>query len=330
MDATDLHVVLVRNILELLLVLRQLRELDVHGRSQASAEVGRAGRNVSKMVVMRELSHRLEGAARAAQTVEHGFDVGTLLHRDNSELVFLVHPDQEGLGVVVEDAAARGPVAVQVRVEEEAVALLEEEVVSDELVLHVLGHALERVEFALQLALERVHGLHDFVHDIEALLLGDARAEREAVEVAGHADTGGQDHGGVLFGEVGVFEAFRGHVGLVRVVLLMSVVVLDHLVEELAEFVVGVVGARVHADARIHVLHARENAGFERDSVFVAQILVLVPHVLRQSLRQQRLGAGWQQQTVVLHLGGRAVVGDLGVLGRARRWRHWLAGLGSA
>ena len=40
-------------------------------------------------------------------------DVGSVLHRYDSELVFFVDPDKESLVVVVEDAAGFGPVVLK-------------------------------------------------------------------------------------------------------------------------------------------------------------------------------------------------------------------------
>ena len=62
---------------------------------------------------MGELGHLLDGGRGAAQAVEHGVQVGARLHRDDAQLILLVNPHQEGLGVVVEDASALRPFAVQ-------------------------------------------------------------------------------------------------------------------------------------------------------------------------------------------------------------------------
>jgi len=45
------------------------------------------------------------------------------LHGDDSELILLVDPDQESLGVVVEDTSARWPVSVEVASLKESVTL---------------------------------------------------------------------------------------------------------------------------------------------------------------------------------------------------------------
>ena len=76
-------------------------------------------------------------------------DVTALLHGDDPELVLLVDPDEEGLGVVVEDAAALGPVALHAGGDEVLVARDEQEVVVDELQPHLLVHAEQRVVVTL-------------------------------------------------------------------------------------------------------------------------------------------------------------------------------------
>jgi hypothetical protein len=51
-------------------------------------------------------TYRLNRVDRAAQAAEHFDRVITRLHRDDAHLVLLVHPHQERLASIVEDAAA--------------------------------------------------------------------------------------------------------------------------------------------------------------------------------------------------------------------------------
>ena len=46
------------------------------------------------------------------ESLEDPLDISPLLHGDDPELVLLVHPGQEGLLLVVEDAAALGPLVL--------------------------------------------------------------------------------------------------------------------------------------------------------------------------------------------------------------------------
>ena len=49
-------------------------------------------------------------------------DIGSVLHGDDSKLILLVNPDEESLGVVVENTSAGGPVSVGVASLEESVS----------------------------------------------------------------------------------------------------------------------------------------------------------------------------------------------------------------
>lgn len=69
----------------------------------------------------------------------------------------------------------------------------------------------------------------------------------------------------------------------------MLVVVLDNLIEEFAEFLVGIVGSSVGADSRLDVLNSGENAGFEGDSELVTLFTVFVPDLFGQILAAQGL-----------------------------------------
>ena len=121
--STDLDVVLVSDTLESGHVLHELLQADVNGSAKGSSEVGRARGDVTKMSVVSELSSALNSGGGAAEALEDGTDVGTLLHGDDTELILLINPDEEGLGVIVEDTSALGPVAVETAGIEEAITL---------------------------------------------------------------------------------------------------------------------------------------------------------------------------------------------------------------
>ena len=121
--ATDLHVVLVGDALEARPVLHEVGELDVDGGAHGGTEVGGARGDVTKVIVVGELGHGLDVGSSSGETGEDGTDVGTRLHGDDTELILLVNPDEESLGIVVEDTTTLGPVAVQTASLKEAVTL---------------------------------------------------------------------------------------------------------------------------------------------------------------------------------------------------------------
>lgn len=104
-------------------------------------------------------------------------------------MILLVAPYQEGLIVVVEDTTPGRPEAAGVGGLQETIALLEEEVIVDQFLLHFLAHAGERVEGTLQLASQtRQRAGHLLLH-LLVLRLSQARIERISVQraAASHA-----------------------------------------------------------------------------------------------------------------------------------------------
>lgn len=278
----DLHVELVGNSLEPRHVSGKLGELNVDGGAEGSAEVGGARGDVTQMFVMSELDNSLNVSSSAGKAVEDGTDVSTLLHGDDTELVLFIHPHEEGLGIVVEDTTATGPVAVETASLKETVTLLEEEMVIDELLLVLSGHTGKGVEGTLEVTFEGVASLNDISHNLVTLVFGFTGAKREVSKVAADTDTGRVDHSSLILGERGGIKIGRVHVGNVGGIGSVAMVVLDNLVEEIGEGLVRVVGASIAANTGVDVLATGKNALFEGDTARVRYILVLVPIVLRQ------------------------------------------------
>ena len=82
-----------------------------------------------------------------------------------------------------------------------ALDLLKEEVVIDELLLDLGGHAVEGVELAGEVTLELVASGDNLGHDLITLLVRDTGSERECCEVASDTDTGRLDEGGLVLSE---------------------------------------------------------------------------------------------------------------------------------
>ena len=74
------------------------------------------------MVITGELGDFLNGASCSGEAIEHFLDTSSWLHRNNSELIFFVNPNKEGLGIIVEDASTRRPISVEIACTEETVS----------------------------------------------------------------------------------------------------------------------------------------------------------------------------------------------------------------
>ena len=119
----DLDVVLVGNGLHEIGLLHQLWEVDVDGSSKSGSEVGWAVGDVSKMVVLGESSLGLNNSSGGGESLEDLLDVGTLLHGDDSKLILLIDPHEEGLGIIMEDTSSVWPVSVEVASSKESISL---------------------------------------------------------------------------------------------------------------------------------------------------------------------------------------------------------------
>ena len=70
------------------------------------------------MIITRELDDGFDVSCSFAESLENSLDISlrsisSLLHGDDSELILLINPDKEGLGVVVENTSTRWPVSAQ-------------------------------------------------------------------------------------------------------------------------------------------------------------------------------------------------------------------------
>ncbi len=62
---------------------------------------------------MGKLDNSLDVCSSARKSVKNSMDIGTLLHRNDAELILLINPNKESFFFVVENTSAVGPVAVQ-------------------------------------------------------------------------------------------------------------------------------------------------------------------------------------------------------------------------
>ena len=143
---------------------------------------------------MGETSDLLNLSAGIRESGEDGSDISSILHGNDSELVLLVDPDEERFCGVVEDASALGPVTVKSTSLKEAITLLEQEVVSNELVSLLVGHGAKRVEGSSELTVKRIAGFNDLLFDSVSLFSCDSWSKRELCQVTTNSDTGGYDH----------------------------------------------------------------------------------------------------------------------------------------
>ena len=61
------------------------------------------------MVILCKLSNFLDGCVSLGESSEDGLDITTRLHGDDSELIFFIDPNQEGLCRIAENTTSIWP-----------------------------------------------------------------------------------------------------------------------------------------------------------------------------------------------------------------------------
>ena len=75
------------------------------------------------MLVMSKVADSLNVIGSSAESFENGLNIGTILHGNDSELIFLVDPDEESLCSIVVNTSAGWPVSVETARLEESISL---------------------------------------------------------------------------------------------------------------------------------------------------------------------------------------------------------------
>merc|ERR1711931_511874 len=209
-------------------VYAELGELDMDTTTQAGSQVGGAGEHVSQMLVPHEavvvlLEDLLNLQQAGAEASEHLLHVASLLHGDDTETILLIHPDEEGLLVVVPDASAVGPVTGHSGAGQQGRhGLVKQEVVVDQLILLGVSHGLQGVVLSLELTLQGGKSLNGQLLDSSALATAGVGGKGVSLDAAASTHTAGQHVGGVQV--ISTLQVLEVEVGGVLVGGLVSAV----------------------------------------------------------------------------------------------------------
>jgi len=260
----------------------------------ASAQVGGAGVDVavllgeSKLLASLSLDRVSHSLDTTGKTGKDSLDVSTLLHGDDPRLILLIDPQQEGLGLIVEDATALGPVTLHTSSGEVTVSRDEEEVVIHQLLANLLIHPSERVVGASKVSGQLAQGvLHQFLN-LNALVLGDSRGQTVAINGATHPDTGGVDRDSFI--DVAT-DLANIHVGGVLGSGGDAMVLLDDGIKHLSEVLVGVPVSSV--DSAVLVVKfdcTGDGLGQGEATGLGLDVLDLVPSLLGHMLGDKGVG----------------------------------------
>merc|ERR1712165_696817 len=171
-------------------------EVNMHGSSHASTKIGWAGMDVTVFGVETEVLSRLlfDGVTNSldasGESLKDTLDISTLLHGNDSELIFFIDPDKESLGSIVEDASTLRPVSLHTSNSEVSVSRDKEEVVVDKLLSDLLVHSSQRIVLSSEVSSEGSSGTLHQLLNTKTLLLGDSRREAKAIDGTSDTDPG--------------------------------------------------------------------------------------------------------------------------------------------
>merc|ERR1719419_2243342 len=187
-------------------------------------------------VLLEDLLNLLQTSAEASEDLLH---VASLLHGDDTQVILLVHPDQEGLVVVVPDASGVGPVTGHTGATQQGGdGLVKQEVISDQLLLLSISHGLQGVVLSLELAIQAGQSLNGQLLNKSALATAVVGGQGESLDAAASTDTAGQNIVGVQV--VTTLQVLEVQVGLVLVSGLVSTMtVRDDGVQQILEDLIG-------------------------------------------------------------------------------------------
>jgi len=274
-------------------VLGPSRKINMNRGSHASTEVGGARVNVTVLGVQTEVLSRLlldrvaNSLDASGQSLEDSLDISTLLHGNDPELILLVDPDEEGLGSIVEDTSALGPVSLHTSNSQVSVSRDEEEVIINELLSDLLVHSSQRVVLSSKVSSEgSSSALHQLLNS-ETLLLGDSRRKTKSINRTTNTNSGrvnGNISSNVAL-DLGSIHV-RGMLGVSR----DSVVLLDDGIEDRGEVLVGVPVSSVDSTVLVIKLNSTSNGLDESESRGLGlDSLQLLPDILRDVRSNKRV-----------------------------------------
>merc|ERR1740129_905569 len=154
---------------------------------------------------------------------------------DDTGLIFLIDPQKEGLGIIVEDTTALRPVTLHTGNGKVTVSTDEEEVVINKLLADSLVHASEWVVFTGKISGKLLKSAAHQLLNVNTLLLGDSGGQTESINITSNTDTGGvnRDFGVDVSGNLGSIHV-RGVLGISS----DSMVLLDDGIKDLREILV--------------------------------------------------------------------------------------------
>merc|ERR1712112_767932 len=157
--------------------------------SHSGAKISWADVDVTVSLVEHEVMTRLllngilHSLDTSGKTIKYLLDVASLLHGDDSKLILLIDPGQEGFVLVVKDSTTLWPVTFHASNLEVRIPRHEEKMIVHELLSNLLTHSGQGEVGSGKITLQVSKGLLHQVLHVDSLLLGDSGRQSESIDV---------------------------------------------------------------------------------------------------------------------------------------------------
>jgi len=290
-------------------VLGPSRQVNMNRGSHSSTKVCRARVNVTILGIETEVLSRLffdrvtNSLDSSGQSLKDSLDISTLLHRNDSQLILFIDPDEESLGGVVEDTSALRPVSLHTSNSEVSVSRDEEEMIINKLLPDLLVHSSQRIVLSGKVSSEGGSStLHQLLNS-KTLILGNSRRKTKSINRTSNTDSRR------------VNRNIRSNVALdlgsvhVRCVLRVgrdSVVLLDDGIEDGGKVLVGVPVTSIDSTVLVIKLNSTSNGLDESKSRGLGfDSLQFLPDILGNVRSNQRvLGLDIRERSIGLRRHG--------------------------
>ena len=113
---------------------------DSYRSSHCSADVFRRRSDETEMVILAEMHFLVNDLGSLAETLKGVSDQSLRVHRNDAQLVLIIHPEEEGLCMVIEITSAFRPVTPQPRVSQSWIIILVQPPFTSVFSFHPIGH----------------------------------------------------------------------------------------------------------------------------------------------------------------------------------------------
>ena len=137
----------------------------------------------------------------SAQPIVYCFKILSLLHRNDSQLIFFVYPNKESFVIVMEYSSCIWPISIETASFQESITFFKQEVIFYQLFSLRLSEVVELIILSSEISLETVQSLNNFLFYFFSLLVFKPRSETVLSKISSDSYSSATNHLSICFRE---------------------------------------------------------------------------------------------------------------------------------